>query len=200
MARLPELKKLADKHDMKLVSIADLITYRLENETLIERTSEVKLNTAFGAFNAISYKQLTDDVEHLALVKGTWDIDEAVPVRVHASSMIGDVFLVSDLGKGPQLHAAMASIEKKGKGAIVFINKLHQVSGFAEELKAYAEYHKKQKRTGVFHPFDAKDYGIGAQIVRDLGIRNINLLSDTPRKTGDIGYGLNIVGHTPLKN
>jgi 3,4-dihydroxy 2-butanone 4-phosphate synthase/GTP cyclohydrolase II len=200
MARVPELKKLADKHDMKLVSIADLIAYRLENETLIERTSEVRLNTAFGPFNAISYKQLTDDVEHLALVKGSWDTEDAVPVRVHASSMIGDVFQVSDLGKGPQLHAAMAKIEKEGKGAIVFINKLHQVSGFAEELKAYAEYHAKQKKTGVFHPFDSKDYGIGAQIVRDLGIRNINLLSDTPRKTGNIGFGLEVVGHTPLTN
>jgi len=198
MARGPELRKLADKHNMKLVSIADLIAYRLENETLIERTTEVKLNTAFGPFNAISYRQTTDDVEHLALVKGSWKTDEDIPVRVHASSMIGDVFQVSDLGKGPQLHSAMAAIEKEGKGAIVFINKLHQGGGFAEELKAYADYHEKQKKTGVFHPFDSKDYGIGAQIVRDLGIRKINLLSDTPRKTGDIGYGLEITQQTTL--
>ena len=198
MARLPELKKIADKHNMKLVSIADLIAYRLENETLIERTYEVKLNTEFGPFNAISYKQLTDDTEHLALVKGNWDTEEAVPVRVHASSMIGDVFQVSDLGKGPQLQSAMAKIEKEGKGAIIFINKLHQSSGIAEELKAYDDYHKKKKDTGVFHPFDSKDYGIGAQIVRDLGIRKINILSDTPRKSGNIGFGLEIVSHSPL--
>ena len=198
MARLPELKKIADKHNMKLVSIADLIAYRLENETLIERTYEVKLNTEFGPFNAISYKQLTDDTEHLALVKGNWDIEEAVPVRVHASSMIGDVFQVSDLGKGPQLQAAMAKIEAEGKGAIIFINKLHQSSGIAEELKAYDDYHKKKKDTGVFHPFDSKDYGIGAQIVRDLGIRKINILTDTPRKSGNIGYGLEIISHAPL--
>ncbi|PCJ82283.1 MAG: 3,4-dihydroxy-2-butanone-4-phosphate synthase [Bacteroidetes bacterium] len=198
MARLPQLKELAVKHDMKLVSIADLIAYRLENETLIERTAEVQLNTAFGPFTAISYKQLTNDMEHLALFKGTWDDDSPVPVRVHASSMIGDVFQVSDLGKGPQLHAAMAKIEEVGCGAIVFINKLRQGGGFAEELKAYSQYHKEQKRLGVFHPFDSKDYGIGAQIVRDLGIRNINLLSDTPRKTGDIGYGLTISKHTPI--
>ena len=198
MARLPELKKIADKHNMKLVSIADLIAYRLENETLIERTYEVKLNTEFGPFNAISYKQLTDDTEHLALVKGNWDIEEAVPVRVHASSMIGDVFQVSDLGKGPQLQAAMAKIEAEGKGAIIFINKLHQSSGIAEELKAYDDYHKKKKDTGVFHPFDSKDYGIGAQIVRDLGIRKINILTDTPRKSGNIGYGLEIISHSPL--
>lgn len=198
MARLPELKKIADRHNMKLVSIADLIAYRLENETLIERTYEVKLNTEFGPFNAISFKQLTDDTEHLALVKGAWDVNEPVHVRVHASSMIGDVFQVSDLGKGPQLHAAMAKIEKEGKGVIVFINKLHQSSGLAEELKAYADYHSKKKDTGVFHPFDSKDYGIGAQIVRDLGIRKINILTDTPRKSGNIGYGLEIVGHTPL--
>lgn len=198
MARLPELKKIADKHNMKLVSIADLIAYRLENETLIERTYEVELNTAYGPFNAISYRQLTDDTEHLALVKGTWDIEESVPVRVHASSMIGDVFQVSDLGKGPQLKTAMAKIEEEGKGAIVFINKLHQSSGIAEELKAYSDYHSKNKDTGVFHPFDSKDYGIGAQIVRDLGIRNINILTDTLRKSGNIGYGLEIVGNTPL--
>ena len=198
MARLPELRKLADKHDMKLVSIADLISYRLENETLIERTAEVKLNTEFGPFKAISYKQLTDDVEHLALIKGSWETQDAIPVRVHASSMIGDVFQVSDLGKGPQLHAAMSKIEEIGYGAIVFINKLHQGGGFADELLAYAKYNKKQKNSGVFHPFDAKDYGIGAQIVRDLGIRNINLLSDSPKKSGDIGYGLQIICHTSL--
>ena len=198
MARLPELKKIADKHNMKLVSIADLISYRLENETLIERTYEVKLNTEYGPFNAISYKQLTDDTEHLALVKGTWNIEESVSIRVHASSMIGDVFQVSDLGKGPQLQAAMAKIEREGKGAIIFINKLHQSSGIAEELKAYDDYHKKKKDTRVFHPFDSKDYGIGAQIVRDLGIRKINILTDTPRKSGNIGYGLEIVSHSPL--
>jgi 3,4-dihydroxy 2-butanone 4-phosphate synthase/GTP cyclohydrolase II len=199
MARLPELKKLADKHKMKLVSIADLISYRLEHETLIERTAEVQLNTEFGPFNAISYKQLTDDVEHLALIKGSWETQDAVPVRVHASSMIGDVFQVSDLGKGPQLHAAMSKIEEIGYGAVVFINKLHQGGGgFAEELLAYARYSKKQEKSGVFHPFDSKDYGIGAQIVRDLGIRNINLLSDSPKKSGDIGYGLQIISHTSL--
>jgi len=198
MARLPELKKLAIKHDMKLVSIADLITYRLENETLIERTVEVKLKTEYGSFTAISYRQLTNDVEHLALVKGKWEPSDAVPLRVHASSMIGDVFLVSDLGKGPQLQAAMSKIEKLEYGVIVFINKLHQGGGFAEELKAYAEYNKKQKKSGVFHPFDSKDYGIGAQIVRDLGINKINLLSDSPKKTGAIGYGLEIVDHTSL--
>ena len=198
MARLPELRELADKHDMKLVSIADLISYRLENETLIERTAEVQLNTEFGPFNAISYRQQTDDVEHLALIKGSWEIQDSVPVRVHASSMIGDVFQVSDLGKGPQLHSAMSKIEEIGFGAIVFINKLHQGGGFAEELRAYAQYSNEQKRSGVFHPFDSKDYGIGAQIVRDIGIRNINLLSDSPKKSGDIGYGLNIICHTPL--
>ena len=112
--------------------------------------------------------------------------------------MIGDVFQVSDLGKGPQLHAAMSKIEEIGYGAVVFINKLHQGGGFAEELLAYARYSKKQEKSGVFHPFDSKDYGIGAQIVRDLGIRNINLLSDSPKKSGDIGYVLQIISHTSL--
>jgi len=92
----------------------------------------------------------------------------------------------------------MSKIEEIGYGAIVFINKLHQGGGFAEELRAYAQYNNEQKRSGVFHPFDSKDYGIGAQIVRDIGIRSINLLSDSPKKSGDIGYGLNIICHTPL--
>ena len=200
MARLPELKKLAIKHDMKLVSIADLITYRLENETLIERTAEVKLNTEYGTFTAISYRQLTNDVEHLALVKGKWEPGDAVPIRVHASSMIGDVFQVSDLGKGPQLQAAMSKIEKLEYGAIVFINKLHQGGGFAEELKAYAEYNKKQKKSGVFHPFDSKDYGIGAQIIKSLNIKNMILVTRSKKKVvGLDGYGIKITKQEIIK-
>ena len=120
MARLPELQQLAQKHAMKLVSIADLIAYRLEHESLLERTAEVDINTEFGTFKAISFRQITNDVDHLALVMGSWTEDEAVPVRVHASSMVADIFQISDYGKGPQLHSALRKIEQHGKGAVVF--------------------------------------------------------------------------------
>jgi len=197
MARLPQLLELAAKHSMKLVSIADLIAYRLEHESLIERTAEVDLNTAFGPFKAISFRQTTNDVDHLALVKGEWDVDEAVPVRVHASSMVADVFQVSDFGKGPQLHAAMRQIQNAGKGAVVFLNKTRHGGGLADELHAYAAM-KQAKQLGVFPKLDSKDRGIGAQILRNLGIHRISLLSNSAQTVGDAGYGLTVVEVVPI--
>ena len=197
MARLPECRTLANEHGLKLVSIADLIQYRLANETLIERTLELKIETAFGTFNAIAFRQLTNDVEHLALTRGEWDESEDVPVRVHSSSMLGDVFQMTNFGKGPELHAAMRQIQHQGKGAIVCINKLDEGRSLFEELKTYkklqATPHESEK-----HSMDSKDYGIGAQIIRNLGIRRLHILSDHPRKKGIIGYGLEITGTTPL--
>jgi 3,4-dihydroxy 2-butanone 4-phosphate synthase/GTP cyclohydrolase II len=197
MARLAECRKLANEHNIKLVSIADLIQYRLANETLIERTMELNIDTAFGTFKTIAFRQLTNDVEHLALTHGEWDEDEDVPVRVHSSSVLGDVFQMTNFGKGPELQAAMRQIQKEGKGAIVYINKLDDGPGLIEELKTY---HKNQENPKVAktHSIDSKDYGIGAQIIRDLGIRRLNILSDHPRKKGIIGYGLEITGTTPL--
>jgi 3,4-dihydroxy 2-butanone 4-phosphate synthase/GTP cyclohydrolase II len=193
MARLAECRELANQFNLKLVSIADLIEYRLLNETLIERTTEVEIQTAFGPFTAISFRQLTNDVEHLALIKGHWNEEEDVPVRVHSTSMLGDVFQITDFGKGPELHAAMKQIQKDGKGAIVYINKLRKGKGLIDELEAYR---KKEEAKG--QSLDSKDYGIGAQIIRNLGIRRMHILSDTPRKKGIIGYGLEITGTTPL--
>ena len=191
MARLPELQVLAKQHEMKLVSIADLIAYRLEHESLIERTAEVKLNTAFGAFNAISFRQTTNEVDHLALVMGEWSAEEAVPVRVHASSMVADIFQVSDYGKGPELHQAMKQIEAAGKGVVVFLNKTRHGGGLADELTAYAAMAKAQSQ-GTFPKLDSKDRGIGAQILRNVGVRNIKLLSNSNQPTGDAGFGLTI--------
>jgi 3,4-dihydroxy 2-butanone 4-phosphate synthase/GTP cyclohydrolase II len=190
MARLPECRELADKFNLKLVSIADLIEHRLQNETLIERKAEAEIQTAFGPFNAIIFQQSTNDVEHLALVKGTWNEGDEVPIRVHSTSMLGDVFQITDFGKGPALHAAMEKMEKIGHGAIVYINKLRKGGGLLDELQAY------QKRAGTSQPFvapmDAKDYGIGAQIIRQLGIRNCHVLTNSDRALGPIGYGLTI--------
>tara|TARA_B100000768_G_scaffold159646_1_gene158794 strand:+ start:991 stop:2124 length:1134 start_codon:yes stop_codon:yes gene_type:complete len=197
MARLPECRKLANEHELKLVSIEDLIQYRLANETLIERTLELDIETAFGQFKAITYRQLTNDVEHLALTLGEWTEDDDVPVRVHSTSMLGDVFQMTNFGKGPELHAAMKQIQKQGKGVVVYINKLREGQSLTDELKIYKEKqatpNKKESNT-----MDSKDYGIGAQIIRDLGIRKLHILSDHPRKKGIIGYGLEITGTTPL--
>jgi 3,4-dihydroxy 2-butanone 4-phosphate synthase/GTP cyclohydrolase II len=201
MARLPACRELADRFGLKLVSIADLIAFRLENETLIERVADVPIETAFGPFRAIAYRQRTNDAEHLALVKGEWNIDTPVPVRVHSTSMVGDVFHVTDFGKSLELRAAMQHMATTGFGAIVYINKLRHPGGIVEELKAYVNWQTDRNaphaRTGLAQ-MDTKDYGIGAQILRDLGITKMQMLSNSPRKKGIIGYGLEIVETIPL--
>lgn len=199
MARLPELLKLAAQHNMKLVSIADLIAYRLEHESLIQATEEVELNTAFGTFKAINFKQSTNDVDHLALVMGEWQPDEAVPVRIHASSMVADIFQVTDFGKGPELHQALKQIQAAGKGAVVFLNKTRHGGGLADELLAYRDM-KSAKQRGSFPQLDSKDRGIGAQILRHIGIKNLVLLSNSKQTTGSVGYGLTIQSVAPIQH
>lgn len=196
MARLKSCRDLADQFNLKLVSIADLIDYRLANETLIERISETKIQTAFGNFNAIVFKQLTNDVEHLALVKGAWQETQEVPIRVHSSSLFGDVFQISDFGKGPLLHSAMKKINEIGMGAIVFINKSSHGFSLSSELAQYSI----AKSTGSSNrtKLDSKDYGIGAQIIRQLGIRKLHVLTNSERPLGPIGYGLEITATSSL--
>lgn len=196
MARLPECRKLANKFNLKLVSIADLIEHRLQNETLIERKAEAEIQTAFGPFTAIVFEQLTNEVEHLALVKGRWNPDDEVPIRVHSTSMLGDVFHITDFGKGPALHSAMNMMEEIGHGAIIYINKLRKGGGLLDELKAYQQFAGSDRPYAA--PMDAKDYGIGAQIIRQLGIRNCHVLTNTERPLGPIGYGLTITRISPL--
>lgn len=196
MARLPECFEIAERFGLKVVSIADLIAYRLEHDSLIERMSEVMLQTIYGPFKLIAYKQLTTDSEHLALVKGSWEADEVLPVRVHSSSMIGDIFSAKNIGKGQQLNDAMARIEKEGKGVIVYINKMRKGGGLLDEIEAYA---KLGESATTHRQMDSKDYGIGAQILRDLGVRKMKLLSNTPnRRKGITVYGLEIVDTLPL--
>ena len=197
MARLPELIELAKEHNMKLVSIADLIAHRLEHESLVERTGEVALNTSFGTFQAISFNQTTNDVDHIALVKGTWEAGEPVPVRVHASTMVGDIFQVNDFGKGPLLHAAMKHMEEVGKGVVVYLNKSLPNDGMATELAAYAQAHEHNGKQH-FNKLDSKDRGIGAQILRKVGVQNMSLLSNSSHALGDVGYGLSIHEVLPL--
>lgn len=198
MARLPSLFEIADKFDLKLVSIADLIAYRLEHDSLIERQSEVELQTENGPFKLIAYKQLTTDSEHLALVKGTWGKDEVIPVRVHSSSMIGDIFNAVNVGKGHQLQKAMYHIEQEGKGVIVYINKLRKGKGLLDEIEAYSQM-STEAVNNMNRIMDSKDYGIGSQILRDLGVHRMNLLSNTPNKRKGIKvYGLTIEDTVPL--
>ncbi|MFT4679204.1 MAG: 3,4-dihydroxy 2-butanone 4-phosphate synthase/GTP cyclohydrolase II [Flavobacteriales bacterium] len=197
MARLPQLQEIAKKFDMKLVSIQDLIAYRLENETLIEHEMEVNMPTKYGDFKLHAFRQTTNQIEHLALVKGTWKEDEAVLVRVHSSSMVGDIFGSEQFGRGEQLHRAMEIIEERGKGVIVYINKLREGHGIVDELRAYQNVNKQgEENQSAAAPakMDNKDFGIGAQILRHLGVRKINLMTNNPRRMkGIVGYGLEIV-------
>lgn len=192
MARLPQLLNIAQKFDLKIVSIADLIAYRLEHDSLIERKISCDLQTEYGDFKLIAYRQVTNDTEHLALVKGEWAEDEVIPVRVHSSSMVGDIFNALNFGKGRELRQAMQHIEKNGKGVVVYINKLRTGSGLLDELEAYNKMNNSADYTASLR-MDSKDYGIGAQILRDLGVHRMKLLSNTPNRVhGETVYGLKI--------
>lgn len=204
MARLPELLKIAQKFNLKIVSIQDLIAYRIAKETLIERIIDVDLPTSLGHFNLIAYRQITTGQEHLALIKGTWNPDEPVLVRVHSSCITGDIFGSCRCDCGPQLHKSMQMIEKEGKGVIVYMNQEGRGIGLLNKLRAYKL--QEQGRDTVEanlelgFKMDERDYGIGAQIIRDLGITKMRLLSNNPKKrTGLISYGIEIVENVPIE-
>ncbi|HRN43091.1 MAG TPA: bifunctional 3,4-dihydroxy-2-butanone-4-phosphate synthase/GTP cyclohydrolase II [Vicingus sp.] len=204
MARLPDLLIIAEKFNLKIVSIKDLIAYRLQHETLIKRIVEVDLPTSFGNFSMIGYNQTTNGMDHLALIKGTWEKEEPILVRVHSSCMTGDIFGSCRCDCGPQLHKSMEMIEAAGKGVIVYMNQEGRGIGLMNKLKAYKL--QEQGRDTVeanielgFKP-DQRDYGVGAQILRDLGVSKIKLLSNNPKKrTGLISYGLEIVENVAIE-
>ena len=204
MARLPELLEIAKKFNLKIVSIEDLIKYRIANETLIEKVLDVHMPTVFGDFELHAFKDKNSDQDHLALVKGTWSKDESILVRVHSSCLTGDIFGSCRCDCGDQLHKAMEMIEKEGKGVIIYMNQEGRGIGLINKLKAY-----KLQEDG-FDTFDAniqlgfkpdeRDYGLGAQMLRELGVSKMRLLSNNPKKrTGLIGYGLEIVENIPLE-
>ena len=198
MARLPELKVIADKFGLKLISIKDLIAYRLEKESLIKREIGVEMPTEFGNFDLIAYRQLTNNQLHLALIKGSWEENEPVMVRVHSSCVTGDIFGSCRCDCGPQLHKSMEMIEKEGKGVIVYMNQEGRGIGLLNKLKAYKlqEQGRDTVEANIELGFgaDERDYGVGAQILRDLNISKIRLMSNNPKKrAGLIGYGLEIV-------
>jgi 3,4-dihydroxy 2-butanone 4-phosphate synthase/GTP cyclohydrolase II len=204
MARLPDLLEVAKKFDLKIVSIADLIKYRIEHESLIKREISVQMPTHSGDFDLIAYRQKDTGHEHLALIKGHWTEDEPVLVRVHSSCLTGDIFGSCRCDCGEQLQKAMQTIESEGKGVIVYMNQEGRGIGLLNKLKAYKLQEQGldtvEANIQLGFGMDERDYGIGAQILRDLGIRKMKLMSNNPRKrTGLIGYGLEIVENVPLK-
>ncbi len=203
MARLPDLVKVAKQFDLKIVTIKDLISYRLSKESIVTRQVEVDMPTQWGDFKLVAYKVDINGEEHMALVKGEWAKDEAVMVRVHSSCVTGDIFGSCRCDCGPQLHKAMELIEKEGKGVIVYMNQEGRGIGLLNKLKAYKL--QEQGRDTVEanlelgFKMDERDYGVGAQIIRDLGIRKMKLMSNNPvKRVGLIGYGLEVVENVPI--
>lgn len=204
MARLPDLIKVAEKFDLKLISIKDLIAYRMEKESLIERQIQVDMPTEWGNFDMTAYKQVSTGDNHIALVKGSWEKGESIMVRVHSSCVTGDIFGSCRCDCGKQLHEAMAMIEEEGKGVIVYMNQEGRGIGLLNKLKAYKlqEEGMDTVEANIKLGFkgDQRDYGVGAQILHDLGVDKIRLITNNPTKrVGLIGYGLEIVENIPIE-
>ena len=204
MARLPDLMEIAKKFQLSIISIEDLIAFRLQKESLIERQVEVKLPTVFGDFELVAYKQVTTGQEHLALVKGNWEKDEPILVRVHSSCITGDIFGSCRCDCGPQLHTAMEMIDKAGKGVIVYMNQEGRGIGLLNKLQAYKLQEQGldtvEANLQLGFEGDERDYGVGAQIIRDLGITKMKLMTNNPKKrAGLIGYGLEITQVVPIE-
>ncbi len=198
MARLDDLFKVRERFNLKLVSIKDLIAYRLKNESLINREIGVEMPTTWGNFDLIAFRQTNTQEIHMALIKGTWEKDEPVLVRVHSSCVTGDIFGSCRCDCGPQLHAAMEMVEKAGKGVVLYMNQEGRGIGLINKLKAYKLQEQGmdtvQANLALGLPMDGRDYGVGAQILRDLEISKIRLISNNPQKrVGLLGYGLEIV-------
>jgi len=204
MARLPQLKKVAEKFDFKLISIKDLIEYRLKRDSLIEEIVSVDMPTKYGHFKLIAFQEKNTTNEHLALVKGQWEKDEPVLVRVHSSCFTGDILGSLRCDCGEQLHAAMKMVEKEGKGAILYMSQEGRGIGLLNKLKAYRLQEQGmdtvEANLHLGFQMDQRDYGVGAQILRSLGITKLRLISNNPKKrVGLIGYGLEIVENVPVE-
>jgi 3,4-dihydroxy 2-butanone 4-phosphate synthase / GTP cyclohydrolase II len=204
MARLPDLMIIAKQFDLKLISIQDLISYRLNTESLIKKEVSVKLPTDWGNFEMVAYTQLNTGDQHLALVKGSWEPDEPVLVRVHSSCITGDIFGSCRCDCGPQLHQAMKMIEEAGKGIIIYMNQEGRGIGLINKLHAYNLQENGldtvDANLQLGFKMDQRDYGIGAQMLRNLGVKKMLLMSNNPTKrAGLIGYGLEVAGNVPIE-
>ena len=204
MARLPDCRKIADKFGLKLVSIADLIEYRMQKESLVEEEIAVHMPTDWGNFELKSFRQINTGEQHLALVKGTWNRNEPVMVRVHSSCVTGDIFGSCRCDCGGQLHSAMQMVEKEGKGVVLYMNQEGRGIGLLNKLKAYKlqEEGRDTVEANLELGFksDQRDYGVGAQILRKLGVQKMRLITNNPKKrVGLMGYGLEIVENVPIE-
>ncbi len=204
MARLPELKKLAKDLDMKIISIEDLISYRLRTESLIKKEVSVKLPTEWGEFEMVAFTQLNTQENHIALIKGSWEEQEPILVRVHSSCITGDIFGSCRCDCGPQLHKSMEMIEAEGKGVIIYMNQEGRGIGLINKLKTYNLQENGMDTVdanlALGFKMDERDYGVGAQILRSLGVRKMRLMTNNPTKrAGLIGYGLEVVENVPIE-
>jgi len=204
MARLPQLREIAQQWNLKLISIKDLIEFRLQQDSLIEEIVRVEMPTKYGHFQMIAFKDKSNDMEHLAIVKGTWQKDEPVLARVHSSCFTGDILGSLRCDCGDQLACALQKVEKEGKGIILYMNQEGRGIGLVNKLRAYrlqeegADTMEANLMLGL--PADARDYGVGAQILRHLGVSKLRLMTNNPKKrVGLIGYGLEIVESVKLE-
>lgn len=204
MARMPQLVEIAKEFDLRIITIKDLISYRLQRESLVEMGPEVNMPTKYGFFRLVPFMQIATGLEHIALVKGTWEKDEPILVRVHSSCMTGDVLGSLRCECGEQLHKAMEAIEKEGKGVLVYMNQEGRGIGLMNKIKAYKlqeqGYDTVDANLHLGFNVDERDYGVGAQILRKLGVHNMRLMTNNPvKRIGLESYGLNIVENVPLE-
>lgn len=204
MARLPELISIGQKFNLKIISIKDLIDYRLQTDSLIEELVRVDMPTKYGHFNLVAFREKTSGAEHLALIKGNWEKDEAVLTRVHSSCFTGDILGSFRCDCGEQLHKAMAMVEQEGKGVILYMNQEGRGIGLINKLKAYKLQEEGmdtvEANLHLGFGMDERDYGVGAQILRYLGVTKLKLMSNNPRKRAGLkGYGLEMVSTVPIE-
>lgn len=204
MARLPDLFIIAEKFDLKIITIKDLIAYRLKGESLVEKGVKVNMPTKYGDFKLIPFRQISNGLEHVALIKGEWKVDEPILVRVHSSCITGDIFGSMRCECGDQLHSAMQLIEKEGKGVVVYMNQEGRGIGLMNKIKAYKlqEEGLDTVDANIHLGFEAdeRDYGVGAQILREIGVSKIRLMSNNPvKRIGLEAYGLSIVENVPIE-
>ncbi|RXK82804.1 bifunctional 3,4-dihydroxy-2-butanone-4-phosphate synthase/GTP cyclohydrolase II [Filimonas effusa] len=204
MARLPQLREIANKFDLKIISIKDLIEYRLQTDSLIEEIVRVDMPTQYGHFKLVAFREKTNGAEHLALIKGEWTKEEPVLARVHSSCFTGDILGSMRCDCGEQLHKAMQRIEAEGKGIILYMNQEGRGIGLVNKLKAYKLQEEGmdtvEANLHLGFPMDQRDYGVGAQILRYLGATRLKLMSNNPRKRAGLkGYGIEIVDIVPIE-
>ena len=204
MARMPELIEISKKYDIKIISISDLIKYRLKQESIVEMGEEVDMPTEWGHFRLIPFKQLSTGLEHIALIKGEWEENEPIPVRVHSSCMTGDIFGSSRCDCGSQLHKAMEIVEKNGKGVIIYLNQEGRGIGLMNKMKAYKLQEEGMDTVDanlcLGFKADERDYGVGAEILRKIGVHKMRLITNNPvKRIGLESYGLEVVENIAIE-